>query len=138
MGAENIGELETLFSAEASNRRIVLDLKDLTLVDQDAVSFLGARTGQRHAQELPSIHPRMDPPGTEEKAQRIVRGTNMAWENAVLSDNQNDVEACLAEQAANEADILHAQQPNPPPRRCSQVRIQRPSGNERQWCERRL
>ena len=43
MGAENIGELETLFSAEASNRRIVLDLKDLTLVDQDAVSFLRRR-----------------------------------------------------------------------------------------------
>jgi len=29
----------------------------------------------------------------------------MAWENAVHSENQNDVEACLAEQAANEADI---------------------------------
>jgi hypothetical protein len=40
MGTENIGELETLLSAEASGRRIVLDLKDLTLVDQDAVSFL--------------------------------------------------------------------------------------------------
>jgi anti-anti-sigma regulatory factor len=40
MGAENIGELETLIGAEASGRRIVLDLKDLTLVDQDAVSFL--------------------------------------------------------------------------------------------------
>jgi anti-anti-sigma regulatory factor len=40
MGAENIGELETLISAEASGRRIVLDLKDLTLVDQEAVSFL--------------------------------------------------------------------------------------------------
>jgi anti-anti-sigma regulatory factor len=40
MGAENVGELETLISAEASGRRIVLDLKDLTLVDQDAVSFL--------------------------------------------------------------------------------------------------
>ena len=40
MGAENVGELETLFSAEASDRHIVLDLKDLTLVDQDAVSFL--------------------------------------------------------------------------------------------------
>ena len=40
MGAENVGELERLFSAEASSRRIVLDLKDLTLVDQDAVSFL--------------------------------------------------------------------------------------------------
>ena len=40
MGAENISELETLISAEASGRRIVLDLKDLTLVDQNAVSFL--------------------------------------------------------------------------------------------------
>jgi anti-anti-sigma regulatory factor len=40
MGAENLGELEKLFSAEAGSRRIVLDLKDLTLVDQDAVSFL--------------------------------------------------------------------------------------------------
>jgi anti-anti-sigma regulatory factor len=40
MGAENVGELETLFSAEANGRRMVLDLKDLTLVDQDAVSFL--------------------------------------------------------------------------------------------------
>jgi anti-anti-sigma regulatory factor len=40
MGAENISELEKLISAEASGRRIVLDLKDLTLVDQDAVSFL--------------------------------------------------------------------------------------------------
>jgi len=43
MGAENISELETLISAEASGRRIVLDLKDLTLVDQDAVSFLRRR-----------------------------------------------------------------------------------------------
>jgi hypothetical protein len=40
MGAENIGELETLTSAEASGRRIALDLKDLTLVDQNVVSFL--------------------------------------------------------------------------------------------------
>jgi len=40
MGTENLGELETLISAEASGRRIVSDLKDLTLVDQGAVSFL--------------------------------------------------------------------------------------------------
>ncbi len=40
MGAENLGELEKLISAEAGSRRIVLDLRDLTLVDQDAVSFL--------------------------------------------------------------------------------------------------
>ena len=40
MDAENIGELETLVRKEAAGRRIVLDLRDLTLVDQDAVSFL--------------------------------------------------------------------------------------------------
>jgi hypothetical protein len=40
MGAENVGELESLFDGEAGSRRIVLDLKDLTLVDQDVVSFL--------------------------------------------------------------------------------------------------
>ncbi len=40
MNAENIGELETLVSEGAKGRRIVLDLRDLTLVDQDAVSFL--------------------------------------------------------------------------------------------------
>ena len=40
MDAENVSELEELLSAEASGRRIVLDLEDLTLVDQDVVSFL--------------------------------------------------------------------------------------------------
>lgn len=40
MDAENIGELEAPLSAESSDRIIVLDLKDLTLVDQDAVTFL--------------------------------------------------------------------------------------------------
>ncbi len=40
MDAENVGELETLVSEGAKGRRIVLDLSDLTLVDQDAVSFL--------------------------------------------------------------------------------------------------
>lgn len=40
MDAENIGELETLLKKEASDSRIVLDLKDLTLVDQDVVGFL--------------------------------------------------------------------------------------------------
>jgi anti-anti-sigma regulatory factor len=40
MDAENIDELETLLRKEASDRRSVLDLKDLTLVDQDGISFL--------------------------------------------------------------------------------------------------
>jgi len=38
--AENIPDLETLFSSEAKGRRIVLDLKDVILVNRDAVSFL--------------------------------------------------------------------------------------------------
>jgi hypothetical protein len=41
MDAENLGELQMLLSAEVSDRNIVLDLKDLTLVDQEAVIFLG-------------------------------------------------------------------------------------------------
>jgi hypothetical protein len=41
MDAENLAELKTLFNSEASSRRITLDLKELTLVDQDAVRFLG-------------------------------------------------------------------------------------------------
>jgi hypothetical protein len=40
MGAENLGELEKLIGAEEDNSRINLDLKDLKLVDQDAVNFL--------------------------------------------------------------------------------------------------
>ena len=40
MDAENLGELEALLCAESSNKSIVLELKDLTLVDQDVVSFL--------------------------------------------------------------------------------------------------
>jgi anti-anti-sigma regulatory factor len=40
MDAENIGDVETLVRKEDEGRAIVLDLKDLTLVDQDAVSFL--------------------------------------------------------------------------------------------------
>jgi hypothetical protein len=39
MNAENVSELEKLLRAEVSGRRIVLDLEDLTLVDQDVISF---------------------------------------------------------------------------------------------------
>jgi anti-anti-sigma regulatory factor len=41
MDAENVAELETLLGTEPRGRRIFLNLKDLTLVDRDAVSFLG-------------------------------------------------------------------------------------------------
>jgi anti-anti-sigma regulatory factor len=40
MDGENVSELKTPLHSEASDRPLVLDLKDLTLVDQDAVSFL--------------------------------------------------------------------------------------------------
>jgi anti-anti-sigma regulatory factor len=40
MDAESIAELETLLRLEVNGRRIVLDLKDVTLVNRDAVSFL--------------------------------------------------------------------------------------------------
>jgi anti-anti-sigma regulatory factor len=40
LDAENLAELEKLMTSEANGRRIVLDLGDLTLVDQNAVSFL--------------------------------------------------------------------------------------------------
>jgi anti-anti-sigma regulatory factor len=40
MDAEDLTELESLMAAETDGRRIVLDIRDLALVDQDAVSFL--------------------------------------------------------------------------------------------------
>ena len=40
MDEEPIAGLETLINSEANGRRIVLDLKDLTLVNEDAITFL--------------------------------------------------------------------------------------------------
>jgi hypothetical protein len=40
MDEEDIAELETLIRSEANGSRIILDLKDLTLVGRDAISFL--------------------------------------------------------------------------------------------------
>jgi anti-anti-sigma regulatory factor len=40
MDGENLADLKNLFLSESNGRRIVLDLKDLTLVDHDAVNFL--------------------------------------------------------------------------------------------------
>jgi hypothetical protein len=41
MDTEHLAELKTLLSSEANGCSISLDLRDLTLVDQDTVSFLG-------------------------------------------------------------------------------------------------
>jgi anti-anti-sigma regulatory factor len=40
--ADNLGELKTVLQLDAEGRRVMLDLKDLTLVDRDAVRFLAS------------------------------------------------------------------------------------------------
>ena len=40
MDEEPIAELDTLISSEENGRRIILDLKDLTLVNENAIAFL--------------------------------------------------------------------------------------------------
>jgi len=40
MAQDDLAELEALVSSEAKDRPIVLDLKDVTLVGQDAINFL--------------------------------------------------------------------------------------------------
>jgi anti-anti-sigma regulatory factor len=40
LDAEHIAELETLIAAETKGRRIILDLKDMTLTGQDGIDFL--------------------------------------------------------------------------------------------------
>ena len=42
MDSEDVGELEALLRSEGKGRSVVLDLKDLTLVDRGAVRFLAS------------------------------------------------------------------------------------------------
>jgi anti-anti-sigma regulatory factor len=42
MKAERVAELKALLKSETGTQQIVLDLKDLTLVDRDSVRFLGS------------------------------------------------------------------------------------------------
>jgi len=39
---DNIGELKNVLGLEPGKKRLVLDLKEITLVDRDAVRFLGS------------------------------------------------------------------------------------------------
>ena len=58
---EHIAELEALIAAEGKDRRIILDLKDMTLTGQDGISFSrSVRSGRHCAGELRSIRPRVD------------------------------------------------------------------------------
>jgi len=42
---ENVAELQAVIEAEVSGKHVVLDLKDVTLVGQDAVTFLAGCEG---------------------------------------------------------------------------------------------
>jgi len=41
LNAENVTELQSLIQSGTKDRQVVLDLRDLTLVDRDAVRILG-------------------------------------------------------------------------------------------------
>ena len=45
LAADNVSELTALLAAEPAGRMVVLDLKDIVLVDRDTVRFLRAREG---------------------------------------------------------------------------------------------
>jgi hypothetical protein len=46
LGTDNVLELSDLLAAEPAGRLLVLDLKDIVLVDRDIVRFLRAREGE--------------------------------------------------------------------------------------------
>jgi anti-anti-sigma regulatory factor len=43
LGADNLSELSELLAAEPAGRALVLDLKDVVLVDRDIIRFLRTR-----------------------------------------------------------------------------------------------
>ena len=45
---EHIAELEALIAAEGKDRRIILDLKDMTLTGEDGITFLARVRSSRH------------------------------------------------------------------------------------------
>ncbi len=45
LGADNVSELSALLAAEPAGRALVLDLKDVVLVDRETVRFLREREG---------------------------------------------------------------------------------------------
>ena len=62
-GNDHIAELETLIGAEGKVRRIILDLKDVTLTGQDGIALLALceRAGIALVNcDLRSINPRVD------------------------------------------------------------------------------
>ena len=58
---ENVTELESLIRAEEKDRRIVIDLKDVTLAGEGGIVFLAqCEAAKHHARELPAVHTGVD------------------------------------------------------------------------------
>jgi hypothetical protein len=70
MHEENIAELRDLFRLEAQGLLIVLNLKDLTLVDREAVRFWGIATPMASSS---GIARHISASGYQEKETRVTR-----------------------------------------------------------------
>jgi anti-anti-sigma regulatory factor len=69
--AAHIAELETLIAAETKGRRIILDLKDVSLTGQNGIDFLTrVRSDWHRAGELRSVCSRVDDPTTKRQVVR--------------------------------------------------------------------
>ena len=60
---EDFKELQQLLALEKTGQDVVLDLRDVTLVNQDAVKFRRLRGRQHQARELSRLYPRVDRAG---------------------------------------------------------------------------
>ena len=61
--AADVKELRELLALETGGHQLVLDLRDVTLVNQDAVEFRRLRGRQHQARELSRLYPRVDRAG---------------------------------------------------------------------------
>jgi hypothetical protein len=53
--AEDIKELREALALETTGKQLVLDLRDVTVVNQDAIKFLGSCEADRHYLELADV-----------------------------------------------------------------------------------
>jgi hypothetical protein len=70
---ENIAELEALIGAEGRDRRIVLDLKDMTLTGEDGMNFLAQCEAAGVALVNCDPYPQLRGDSKRSVGQRIVR-----------------------------------------------------------------
>jgi hypothetical protein len=76
-----IAELSRLFEGQTDYRDIVLDLKDVCMIDREAMLFVcELRSGGREDRELRSLYSRMD-----EKRKRVRTGSDRRGSSALVA-----------------------------------------------------